>query len=189
MNKKDLDILINTDLKRYGFTDRKKPTYFKKMKLYGFIYTSTMRKAKFYKDKNYKLRFLFSKVKLQYLSYLFGFQIEYTTVIGKGLYIGHFGRIIINSHAILGNNINLSPGITIGMTNRGKNKGVPTIGNDVWIGTNAVVVGGIRIGNDVMIAPNSFVNFDVPDHSIVIGNPGVIHYRKNASEYYIENKV
>ena len=46
-------------------------------------------------------------------------------------------------------------------------------------------MGNIRIGNDVLIAANSFVNFDVPDHSIVIGNPGVVHHRNNATEGYI----
>lgn len=47
------------------------------------------------------------------------------------------------------------------------------------------MVVNITIGNDVMIAPNSFVNFDVPDHSVVVGNPGVIHYKENATEEYI----
>ena len=43
------------------------------------------------------------------------------------------------------------------------------------------------IGNDVLIAPNTFVNFDVPDHSIVIGNPAKIHHRDNATEGHIPN--
>ena len=63
--------------------------------------------------------------------------------------------------------------------------GVPTIGNQVAIGINATVIGNIIIGNDVMIAPNSFVNFDVPSHSIVIGNPGVIHHKEKATAGYI----
>ena len=59
----------------------------------------------------------------------------------------------------------------------------------MWIGPNAVIVGGIKIGNDVMIAPGAYVNFDVPDHSIVIGNPAVVHARENATEGYINRKV
>lgn len=50
-------------------------------------------------------------------------------------------------------------------------------------------MGGITIGEDVLISPNSFVNFDIPNHSIVIGNPGRIHFRENATEGYINNKV
>ena len=75
--------------------------------------------------------------------------------------------------------------MTIGQENRGKRKGCPVIGNNDWIGVNAVVVGNIHIGNDVMICPNSFVNFDVPDHSVVIGNPGIIHHKRNATIHYI----
>ena len=47
------------------------------------------------------------------------------------------------------------------------------------------MIGNIHIGNDVMIAPNSFVNFDVPDHSIVIGNPRVIHHKDDATKGYV----
>lgn len=59
------------------------------------------------------------------------------------------------------------------------------MGNQFFLGINSTVVGNIHIGNDVLIAPNSFVNFDVPDHSIVIGNPGVIHHKENATGSYI----
>ena len=63
------------------------------------------------------------------------------------------------------------------------------IADNVWIGANAVVVGKINIGTDVLIAPNSFVNFDVPPHSIVVGNPARIISRENATEGYIDNMV
>ena len=108
---------------------------------------------------------------------------------GPGLYIGHLGRVIVHPDTKLGRNINLATGITIGRANRGKRAGVPVIGDNVWIGTNAVIVGGIHIGNDVLIAPNAYVNFDVPDHSVVIGNPGVIKPSENATEGYINRKV
>jgi len=70
-----------------------------------------------------------------------------------------------------------------------RKQGTPNIGNKVWIGTNAVIVGKITIGDDVLIAPNAYVNFDVPSHSIVIGNPGKIHFRNNATEGYINKTV
>lgn len=59
----------------------------------------------------------------------------------------------------------------------------------MWIGTNAVIVGNITIGSDVLIAPLAYVNFDVPDHSIVIGNPARIISRDNATAGYIQNRV
>jgi serine O-acetyltransferase len=97
--------------------------------------------------------------------------------------------VIWGSRTVIGKNFNIANGVAIGQANRGKLKGAPVIGDNVWIGPNAVVVGAIRIGNDVMIAPGAFVNFDVPDHSIVVGNPGVIKYKENATEGYINNRV
>ncbi len=110
------------------------------------------------------------------------------TNIGGGLYIGHAYNITINAAAKIGRNCNIHKGIVIGQTNRGDNKGVPTIGNEVWIGINTAIVGGITIGDDVLIAPNSFVNVDVPSHSIVYGNPCVIKHRDHATEGYINRK-
>lgn len=71
----------------------------------------------------------------------------------------------------------------------GWRQGTPVIGNDVWIGINAIIVGKITIGDDVMIAPNSYVNCDVPRHSIAIGNPCIIKHRENATEGYIDRRV
>ena len=85
--------------------------------------------------------------------------------------------------------MNISTGVVIGRVNTGKKEGCPTIGNEVWIGANSVIVGKIKIGNNVLIAPNAYVNFDVPDNSIVIGNPGVIHYKDNPTKGYIGKKV
>lgn len=109
------------------------------------------------------------------------------SVIGGGLYIGHPFGITINANAIIGSNCNIHKGVTIGQENRGLRKGCPTIGNRVWIGINSTIVGKITIGDDVLIAPNSFVNFDVPSHSIVIGNPGKVIAKENATEGYINN--
>lgn len=59
---------------------------------------------------------------------------------------------------------------------------------EIWIGINAAIVGGIEIGDDVLIAPNSYVNCDVPSHSVVFGNPCVIKHRDHATVGYINNK-
>ncbi len=68
-------------------------------------------------------------------------------------------------------------------------QGTPVIGNEVWIGINAAIVGKITIGDDVLIAPNRYVNCDVPSHSIVFGNPCIIKHRENATEGYINRRV
>lgn len=114
-------------------------------------------------------------------------EISHKTCIGGGLYIGHAYAITINMDAVLGENINIHKGVTIGQENRGRRRGVPHIGNRVWIGINAVIVGNITVGDDVLIAPNAYVNCDIPSHSIVLGNPCRIHRRDDATEKYIEN--
>lgn len=102
-----------------------------------------------------------------------GIQIPYQTKIAEGFRIVHFGHIVINPSTIIGKNFNISQGVLIGNA-QGKRQGTPIIGDNVQLGANSVVIGGIRIGNDVLVAPGAFVNFDVPDNSIVIGNPGKI---------------
>lgn len=104
---------------------------------------------------------------------------------GPGLYIGHPYGIVVNPETIIGSHVNIAKGVTIGQENRGSRKGVPTIGNNVWIGVNATIVGKITIGDDVLIAPNTLVNCDVPTHSIVYGNPCIIKHRDNATEGYL----
>ena len=132
-------------------------------------------------QKLYRILFAFSKRKNH-------IDLFYKTHIGAGLYIGHPYAITINADSIIGSNVNIHKGVTIGQENRGKRAGSPVIGNDVWIGINSTIVGNITIGDDVLIAPNSFVNVDIPCHSIVLGNPCIIKSCKYATEKYISNR-
>lgn len=132
---------------------------------------------------------IFRKFLLYRYSRKYALEISSGATIGHGLYLGHPYGITIAEKVVIGDNCNLHKGCTIGRENRGKREGSPVIGNCVSVGINATVIGRITIGNDVMIAPNSFVNFDVPNHSIVIGNPGTIHYKDNATEGYIRFRV
>ena len=124
------------------------------------------------------------KVLKKFLRRKYGFEFNTDRILG-GLYIGHPYNITINDEAVIGKCCNIHKGITIGQENRGKRKGSPVIGDFVWIGVNSTIVGHIHIGDDVLIAPNSYVNCDIPSHSIVFGNPCRFVYRKNATEDYI----
>ncbi|MFD1144947.1 serine O-acetyltransferase [Larkinella insperata] len=130
-------------------------------------------------------------LKIFYRRYFFryGIQLPLSVKVGGGLMLPHFGGIVVNSKAKIGNNCNILQGVTIGNAKRGKLKGAPTIGNCVYIGPNALIIGNITIGDNVLIAGNSYVNFDVPSNSIVIGNPGNIISNENATKGYIENIV
>ena len=124
---------------------------------------------------------------LHQMTLRYGLEIPWTCKIGKGFYLGHAFCITVSPQAEIGEWCNLHKGVTIGKQNRGKLKGAPKIGNKVWIGVNATVVGKVVIGDDVLIAPGAYVNCDVPSHSVVIGNPCQIHHKENATEGYINN--
>ena len=119
----------------------------------------------------------------------YGLEISADTVIGPGLYLGHAYGISINPQAVIGCNVNIHKGVTIGQENRGARKGAPVIGDSVWIGANSVIVGNVTIGDDVLIAPLTFVNRDIPSHSIVLGNPCRVISKEWATEGYINRTV
>jgi serine O-acetyltransferase len=102
---------------------------------------------------------------------LTGICIPATCNIGRGLYIGHFGGIFIDSDSRLGENCNIAQGVTIGKGGRGELQGVPLLGDHVHIGANAVVLGKITIGNDAAIGPGAVVMSDVPPCGVAMGNP------------------
>lgn len=129
------------------------------------------------------------KILFRVFSFLYHVEISPYTKIGEGLYIGHPFGITINPEVVIGKNCNISKGVTIGQENRGIRKGTPIISNCVYFGVNSTIVGAITIGDDVLIAPNSYVNRNIPSHSIVIGNPCTIIPHRNATEGYINNKV
>lgn len=114
-----------------------------------------------------------------------GNEISFNGNIGSGLVLAHGRNITVNSRSVIGSRCVLFKGCTIGSVRSGKREGVPCIGNRVVIGCNAFVCGGITIGDDVLIAANAFVNFDVPSNSVVVGNPGVVHRKDNPCNDYI----
>ena len=142
-----------------------------------------------YLRKYQKRKSIFLRYKLFRLGRKLGLEISTKAQIGEGLYLGHPYNITVAGGVKIGKNCNLHKGCTIGRENRGSREDVPSLGDYVYVGINSIVVGNIVIGDDVFIAPNTFVNFDVPSHSIVIGSPGVIHRKENATENYIIHRV
>jgi len=124
------------------------------------------------------------QLRKKYIGIRTGIEIPDFRNIKPGLLLCHAFDITVNENAVLGKDVTLFKGATIGSIRTGKRAGAPVIGDRVVIGANAFVGGGITIGSDVMIAPGAFVNFDVPDHSVVIGNPGVIHRKERAADDY-----
>lgn len=111
------------------------------------------------------------------LSVVVSTDLPMNTEVSAGLYIPHLGGIVINKDAVLGKGVYLSHNVTIGKSHRGRNMGVPKIGNHVFLGPGCVCVGDIRIGDYAVIGPNAVVTKDVPERAVLIGNsPKIISY-------------
>lgn len=166
---------IESDVNKWG---EKKFLFF--LPQFRFVYLK--RKCEWWRKRN-KIIFLFWRAIYQRYKVKYLMDIPAKCVIGPGLKIEHIGGIVINPNAVLGNDISLLNNVLIGSESRGKRKGCPKIGNRVYIASGVVIVGNITIGNNVLIAANSFVNHDIPDDSIVIGNK-IIH-SEAATDGYI----
>ncbi len=111
-----------------------------------------------------------------------GIEIHPGARIGKGLFIDHGVGVVIGETAVIGDNVTLFHGVTLGGTGKEKGKRHPTIGNNVFIGSGAKILGNINIGNNVKIGANAVVLKDIPDNTTAVGVPvKIIYNNKNTS--------
>lgn len=104
-----------------------------------------------------------------------GIEIHPGATIGKGLFIDHGTGVVIGQTAIIGDNVIMFHGVTLGGTGNEKTKKRhPTIGNNVFIGSGAKVLGNINIGNNVKIGANAVVLKDVEEGRTIVGVPGYV---------------
>lgn len=182
--------LLLADYKRYRFSKVNFRTLFCVFVIYaipGLKFLTIFRLTQNYRKKN-RVLFLFFFLWYRILKVKYGFDISYRTQIGKGLYIGHFGQVVIHGDAVIGENCNISQGITIGVSNYGDKKGIPTIGNNVFIGPNASIFGAITIGNNVTIGANCVVTESIADFKTVSATKP-LEIDKDLSEFYIQNRA
>lgn len=102
-----------------------------------------------------------------------GIEIHPGAVIGKNFFIDHGVGVVIGETAIIGDNVTIFHGVTLGGTGKEKGKRHPTVGNNVFIGSGAKILGNINIGNNVKIGANAVILKNVEDNSTVVGVPGV----------------
>lgn len=153
----------------------------------GFKYMFWLRVNSHYRNKSWFSPInLVSRFLLKRYKYKYGIEIHPTTKIGEGMFINHFGGIVVNENAVIGKNCNLSHGVTIGQTNRGSKQGSPVIGDNVFIGPGAKIIGHIRIGNNAAIGANAVVTSDIPDNGVAVGIPAKVISMKG-SVGYVEN--
>ena len=121
---------------------------------------------------------------LRHYSIRFGIDISRDARIGSGLYIGHFGGIVVNEGVGIGDNCNISQGVTLGQQNRGARAGCPVIGNNVYIAPGAKIIGRLQVGDHAAIGANAVVVHDVAPHTTVGGIPAHL-ISDNGSEGYV----
>lgn len=108
-----------------------------------------------------------------------GIEIHPGATIGKGLFIDHGNGVIIGETAIIGDNVTLYQGVTLGGTGKEQGKRHPTVGNNVMISAGAKVLGSFTIGENSKIGAGSVVLSEVPPNSTVVGVPGRVVKRDN----------
>lgn len=175
--KKDLIYYLAEDAKANGYD------YIgvkQKIKWYINPRLHFTRNLRYYEYYAYQPRTIWNKLMTLYhyyihkkLSYKLGYTI-YKNNFGPGVCFCHYGTLVVNKDARIGNNCRIHVGVNIG----GYNGGVPIIGNNVYIGPGAKIFGGVRIGNNVRIGANAVVCKNIPDGATVVGANKIIEQDK-----------
>lgn len=141
-----------------------------------FLYPSFKVKL-YYKISHFlykRKRFLIARIISEKAKRKTGIEIHPGATIGKNLFIDHGMGVVIGETCIIGDNVTLFHDVTLGGTGKEKGKRHPTIGNNVFIGSGAKILGNITIGNNVKIGANSVILESIPDNVTVVGIPGKI---------------
>ena len=188
MNFKSLIQLITSDLNRYKATGTK--STFKIIFLYqafwatcfyrifSFLYLKT--------NHNSIFRFLiaiFYNLGFKFIQIITGISIPAGTIIGAGLHLAHFGPILVSGGSVLGDHCNLGNSVVIGFGISNDKPGSPRLGNRVFVGPGAKILGPVNIGNDAAIGANAVVTHDVPERAVVGGVPARIINFKGSFRY------
>lgn len=181
--------MVRSDLYRHtaGFSV---PSLLKYLLLHpGFQYAFWMRTCA-YMASHAGLRllpsYLFARWILRHYSHKYGIYLPYNTSVGPGLYIAHFGGIYVYHKSRIGSNFTIDQEIVLGKSMRGPHKGAPVIGDNVYVGPGAKIIGNVRIGNHAAIGANSVVTKDVPDHAVAAGVPARVISEAGSTGYVIK---
>lgn len=158
---------IRADLARYSPANRHLPeplATLRSMLEYGFLATAIYRYGRWtrtIKPKviSYPFKFIYG-ILAMLCDVILGINISSNAQIGAGLYIGHYGGIFL--HGDMGARCSVGQGVTIGYKGAGKSTRPPVIGDDVYIGTSAVIIGPVTVGHRAVIGANTTVVKDVP---------------------------
>ncbi|MHB1330958.1 MAG: serine O-acetyltransferase [Sulfuriferula sp.] len=105
---------------------------------------------------------------------LWGIDIPRSARIGPGFYIGHFSGIFVSAHAVIGRNCFISQGVTIGVGGSGNKRGVPVLGDSVYLGAGCKLFGRITVGDGVKVGANAVVHCSLAE-GVKVAAPGFIY--------------
>ena len=183
---KSLRQIVATDLYRHEGAVGASPFWRHYCRTPGFRYVFLLRLYHYLRDDARWGRFgfrQFTSLLLRRYTYKYGISISPDTKIGKGFYIGHFGGIVVNTDVVIGDNCNISQGVTLGQANTGPKAGCPVIGNNVYIGPGAKIFGRIHVGDHAAVGANAVVVHDVPPGVSVGGIPARVISEKGSQGY------
>lgn len=107
-----------------------------------------------------------------FVEWILGIEIPYNTEIGSGLKVLHGQGLVVNSNTKIGSNVSLKQNTTIGNSNSGGES--PVLRDNVNVGANCVIIGNITVGSNSTLGAGAVVVKDVPEGSVVVGNPARI---------------
>lgn len=165
---------LNLDLERFASKSKLKSKLFALITVQGAWAVAVYRfgniSLKYSKQNRiYKFNIIIWYVLNKIIEILTGISIDYRAKIGKRLLISHFGNIIVSGNSQMGDNCNLSQGVTLGRNASGS----PIVGNDCYIGAGSMLIGGIKIGDNSKIGALALVNKSFPENSLLVGNPAI----------------
>jgi serine O-acetyltransferase len=166
-SRKELDSILRKDLINYKSRSIVK-TFFKDPRYRVIVYIRLgcfLSTCGFF-GKSWILRILKNKIAVKY-----GVDTTFGVEIGPGFRIVHLGGIVIHGRSKIGENFTINNRVTIGQGQRHKPEDVPIIGNNVYVGVGAVILGRINVGDNVVIGALSLVNKSVKRDSTVVGIP------------------
>lgn len=177
----DLRHYIASDLYRYLTSDSIR-AFLRGWYIAGFRYTFFMRCCRYFAAKGWIIRILYfiCRAALRHYSVKYGFQIPWQTNIGPGLFIGHYGAIIVNPNSAIGANCNISVGVLLGLNHKmdadGHSLGFeyPVVGNRVSLGNNCKIIGGVEVGDNCMVGVGAVVTKSLPANSVAVGCPAKV---------------
>ncbi len=120
---------------------------------------------------NLKVPFL-PRMIMSWVRWLTGIEIHPAAKIGRRFFVDHGMGVVIGETTVIGNDVTLFQGVTLGGTGKEQGKRHPTLGNNIVVGAGSKVLGNITIGDHSMIGANAVVIRSVPKHSTVVGVPG-----------------